>query len=163
MALLLGLQSYCTVVLFSTSLFLSLQIYPTLARRAERATTQQGAQRHGRCETLKIPFCENIGYNQTIMPNLLRDENQEAAGLKVHEFSLFASVNCNVHFKTFLCAMYAPVCTVLNHAIPPCRSLCTHSKAGCEELMQIFGVPWPEEFECSKFPERGLCVDSVNS
>jgi len=41
---------------------------------------------HGRCEPISIPLCKDIMYNRTIMPNLLNHQNQEEAGLEVHQF-----------------------------------------------------------------------------
>ena len=54
--------------------------------------------------------------------------------------------------------MYVPVCTVLDEAIPPCQSLCTEARNGCEVLMNRFGFQWPDNLECSQFPESALCV-----
>jgi len=48
--------------------------------------------------------------------------------------------------------MYAPVCTVLEIPIPPCRSLCIDAKTGCEELMNRFGFQWPVNLDCDRFP-----------
>jgi len=59
--------------------------------------------------------------------------------------------------------MYVPVCTVLDEAIPPCRSLCLEARNGCEVLMNRFGFQWPENLECSRFPESGLCVGENRS
>ncbi|XP_042371866.1 frizzled-7-A-like, partial [Plectropomus leopardus] len=61
----------------------------------------------------------------------------------------------------FLCSMYAPVCTVLEQAIPPCRSLCERARQGCEALMNKFGFQWPERLRCENFPVHGageICV-----
>uniref|UniRef100_A0A8C4N8T4 Frizzled class receptor 2 n=1 Tax=Eptatretus burgeri TaxID=7764 RepID=A0A8C4N8T4_EPTBU len=79
---------------------------------------------HGFCQAISIPLCTDIAYNQTIMPNLLGHTNQEDAGLEVHQFYPLVKVQCSPELKFFLCSMYAPVCTVLEEAIPPCRSLC---------------------------------------
>lgn len=54
--------------------------------------------------------------------------------------------------------MYAPVCTVLEEPIPPCRLLCIQARRGCEDLMNKFGFQWPENLDCNKFPTQGLCV-----
>jgi len=59
--------------------------------------------------------------------------------------------------------MYVPVCTVLEEALPPCRSLCMEARNGCEVLMNRFGFQWPENLECSRFPESGLCVGENRS
>jgi len=67
-------------------------------------------------------------------------------------------VQCSPYLKFFLCTIYAPVCTVLDEAIPPCQSLCLEVKSGCEALMNRFGFHWPDNLDCGKFPTHGLCV-----
>ncbi|KAM9288146.1 LOW QUALITY PROTEIN: frizzled-1 [Cariama cristata] len=116
---------------------------------------------HGYCQPISIPLCTDIAYNQTIMPNLLGHTNQEDAGLEVHQFNPLVKVQCSAELKFFLCSMYAPVCTVLEQALPPCRSLCERARQGCEALMNKFGFQWPDTLRCEKFPVHGageLCV-----
>ncbi|XP_078021901.1 frizzled-7-A-like [Epinephelus lanceolatus] len=116
---------------------------------------------HGFCQPISIPLCTDIAYNQTIMPNLLGHTNQEDAGLEVHQFYPLVKVQCSTDLKFFLCSMYAPVCTVLEQAIPPCRSLCERARQGCEALMNKFGFQWPERLRCENFPVHGageICV-----
>lgn len=122
---------------------------------------------HGRCERITIPFCLDIAYNETIMPNLLNHQRQEDAGLEVHQFFPLVKVKCSPVLQFFLCSMYAPVCTILDRPLPPCRSLCLASRQGCEALMMKFGFPWPENLDCERFPERStpevLCVGDSNN
>ncbi|KAK2722573.1 frizzled-2-like [Artemia franciscana] len=116
---------------------------------------------HGRCEPITIPLCKDIAYNETIMPNILGHHKQEEAGLEVHQFFPLVKVRCSEHLQFFLCTIYAPVCTILDTAIPPCRFLCLSAKIGCEGLMNKFGFQWPESLDCKRFPEAGtdeLCV-----
>ncbi|XP_014795161.1 PREDICTED: frizzled-1, partial [Calidris pugnax] len=116
---------------------------------------------HGYCQPISIPLCTDIAYNQTILPNLLGHTNQEDAGLEVHQFYPLVKVQCSAELKFFLCSMYAPVCTVLEQALPPCRSLCERARQGCEALMNKFGFQWPDTLRCEKFPVHGageLCV-----
>lgn len=119
---------------------------------------------HGRCEPITIALCKDIRYNETIMPNLLNHQKQEDAGLEVHQFFPLVKVQCSPDLQFFLCSMYAPVCTILEKAIPPCRSLCQSARNGCEVLMNKFGFRWPEALDCAKFPEAGgeaLCVGEM--
>ncbi|XP_072507619.1 frizzled-1 [Notamacropus eugenii] len=121
---------------------------------------------HGYCQPISIPLCTDIAYNQTIMPNLLGHTNQEDAGLEVHQFYPLVKVQCSAELKFFLCSMYAPVCTVLEQALPPCRSLCERARQGCEALMNKFGFQWPDTLRCEKFPVHGageLCVGQNTS
>ncbi|KAJ7992364.1 hypothetical protein DPEC_G00277760 [Dallia pectoralis] len=121
---------------------------------------------HGFCQPISIPLCTDIAYNQTIMPNLVGHYNQEDAGLEVHQFYPLVKVQCSPELKFFLCSMYAPVCTVLEKAIPPCRSICERAKQGCEALMNKFGFQWPERLRCEHFPVLGdgqICVGQNDS
>ncbi|XP_070814132.1 frizzled-7-A-like [Chaetodon trifascialis] len=135
------------------------------ALRFQPAAAQQdkgiSVPEHGFCQPISIPLCTDIAYNQTIMPNLLGHTNQEDAGLEVHQFYPLVKVQCSMDLKFFLCSMYAPVCTVLEQAIPPCRSLCERARQGCEALMNKFGFQWPERLRCENFPVHGggeICV-----
>ena len=120
---------------------------------------------HGRCEPITIPLCKGIPYNKTIFPNLMGNHNQEDAGLIVHQYYPLVKVKCSPDIQLFLCAMYAPVCTILEDPLPPCRELCQSAKSGCEALMTQFGFPWPPGFDCNKFPttSSGLCVGDNNN
>ncbi|XP_071101266.1 frizzled-2-like [Haliotis cracherodii] len=125
--------------------------------------TDQALAPHGKCEPITIPLCKDIQYNETIMPNLLNHQKQDDAGLEVHQFFPLVKVQCSQQLKFFLCTMYVPVCTVLEDAIPPCRSLCNQARTGCESLMNKFGFQWPESLKCEKFPTAGLCVGENNT
>ncbi|KAH0621651.1 hypothetical protein JD844_023183 [Phrynosoma platyrhinos] len=121
---------------------------------------------HGFCQPISIPLCTDIAYNQTILPNLLGHTSQEDAGLEVHQFYPLVKVQCSPELRFFLCSMYAPVCTVLEQAIPPCRSLCERARQGCEALMNKFGFQWPERLRCEGFPVHGageICVGQNTS
>lgn len=77
---------------------------------------------------------------------------------QMHQFFPLVKVQCSRQLRSFLCAIYVPVCTVLEKAIPPCRSLCIQARTGCDTLMNKFGFAWPDSLTCEKFPENELCV-----
>lgn len=116
---------------------------------------------NGKCEVITVAICDtNIPYNTTIMPNMLGHTRQEEAGLEVIQFTPLVKVNCSPDLQFFLCLVYVPVCTILDDPIPPCRSLCESARR-CEHLLRNFGLDWPENLQCDKFPEAGgdeLCV-----
>lgn len=120
---------------------------------------------HNKCEPITISICKNIHYNMTIMPNLLGHTRQEEAGYEVFQFAPLVKVGCSPDLQFFLCLLYVPLCTILDHPIPPCRSLCESARA-CETVMKNFRIDWPENLECSKFPQDGtgtLCVGQNNT
>lgn len=119
---------------------------------------------HNRCEPITIPICKNIPYNMTIMPNLFGHTRQDEAGFEVYHFAPLVKVGCSPDLQFFLCLLYVPLCTILDQPIPPCQSLCKSAR-NCETAMKTFGYDWPENLECSKFPEDGagtLCVGQHN-
>lgn len=117
-------------------------------------------QPHDRCEPITIPICMHLPYNMTIMPNFFNQARQDEAGLEVHQFAPLVKVECSPDLLFFLCSLYVPVCTILEYPIPPCRNLCESARI-CEGVMRTFDFHWPENLECSKFPEYGgdeLCI-----
>nr|XP_015200215.1 PREDICTED: frizzled-3 isoform X4 [Lepisosteus oculatus] len=63
------------------------------------------------------------------------------------------NLQCSLDLRPFLCALYAPVCTEYGRVSLPCRRLCQRAHRDCTKLMEMFGVSWPEEMECSRFPD----------
>lgn len=115
---------------------------------------------HGKCEPITISICMDIPYNSTIMPNLLGQTRQDEAGQEIYQFAPLVKIDCSPDLQFFLCLLYVPVCTILDHPIPPCRSLCESARV-CEGVMRTFDFHWPENLECSNFPEAGgseICV-----
>ena len=113
-----------------------------------------------KCESVTIPLCLGLQYNSTLFPNMLKHRTQEEAALEVHQFFPLVKVGCSNDLAFFLCSVYAPICTVLETPVPPCRHLCDSARDGCEALMKRFGFTWPESLSCEKFPKMGeeICV-----
>ncbi len=114
-----------------------------------------------RCEPIRIQMCKDLPYNRTIFPNLMRNNNQEDAEVRLHTYLPFLKIQCSKDLQLFLCSMFAPVCTILDKPLKPCRDLCESARRGCETDMRRFTVSWPDEFDCSLFPEKDtddICV-----
>lgn len=115
-----------------------------------------------KCEKIKIPMCQSIGYNLTYMPNMFNHDTQEEAALEVHQFWPLVEIKCSPDLKFFLCSMYAPMCQPnFKDEVPPCRSICERARKGCAPLMRQYGFSWPERMKCENFPELGgekLCM-----
>ena len=82
-------------------------------------------------EPIKIPFCKGLPYTQTMFPNLMGNQNQDEAGLEVHQYYPLVKIKCSKDIQFFLCAMYAPVCTILDEPLPPCKELCQSAITVC--------------------------------
>ncbi|XP_071776098.2 frizzled-3a [Centroberyx gerrardi] len=68
-------------------------------------------------------------------------------------FHPMVNLQCSPELRMFLCALYAPVCTEYGRMTLPCRRLCLQAKSDCYKLMDMFGVSWPEEMDCNRFPD----------
>lgn len=55
--------------------------------------------------------------------------------------------------------MFAPVCSILDVPIPPCKHLCLSAKSGCEDIIRKFGFKWPDVLDCERLEKvNGMCV-----
>ncbi|KAM9310642.1 uncharacterized protein KZ484_026486 isoform 1-T1 [Pholidichthys leucotaenia] len=113
------------------------------------------------CEAITVPLCKNLPYNETVMPNMLRHQSQDDAGLELHQFYPLVKVGCSPHLKPFLCSVYTPKC-VSGKPEPPCRTLCEKARSGCLALMNKFGFDWPESLNCSAFTTES-CENIMNA
>uniref|UniRef100_A0A2K5CUE0 Corin, serine peptidase n=1 Tax=Aotus nancymaae TaxID=37293 RepID=A0A2K5CUE0_AOTNA len=109
------------------------------------------------CEPITLELCMNLPYNHTSYPNYLGHRTQKEASIS-WESSLFPALvqtNCYKYLMFFACTILVPKCDVnTGERIPPCRALCEHSKERCESVLGIVGLQWPEDTDCSQFPEE---------
>lgn len=114
------------------------------------------------CEPVRIPMCRHMPWNMTRMPNHLHHSTQENAVLAIEQYQELVEAACSPVLAFFLCAMYAPICTVefLHDPIRPCKSLCQRARDGCEPLMRRYNHSWPEALACDDLPvyDRGVCI-----
>ncbi|CAK6967317.1 secreted frizzled-related protein 2-like [Scomber scombrus] len=110
-----------------------------------------------------LSLCHGIGYRQMRVPNLLGHDTLKEAQQQSAAWLPLISKLCHRDTKKFLCSLFAPVCLPeLSGPVSPCRSLCEAVRDGCVPVMSAFGFPWPEMFNCSRFP-RGteLCIPAT--
>ncbi|XP_007899062.1 secreted frizzled-related protein 4 [Callorhinchus milii] len=114
------------------------------------------------CERVRIPMCRAMPWNITRMPNHLHHSTQENAILAIEQYEELVGTNCSPLLRFFLCAMYAPICTLefLHDPIKPCKSVCQRAKEGCEPIMRKYNHNWPESLACDDLPvyDRGVCI-----
>ena len=69
---------------------------------------------------------------------------------------------CSPDLAFFLCSLYAPLCTVPNRPLLPCRELCLRVQRGCLPAIEyLYGSRWPDNLQCERFPRRSeeVCID----
>ncbi|XP_014871842.1 atrial natriuretic peptide-converting enzyme isoform X1 [Poecilia latipinna] len=111
-----------------------------------------------RCEPITLELCMNLPYNQTSFPNFLGHLSQRESSVS-WESSLFPALvqtGCYQYLMFYACTLLVPKCDPLSlQKVPPCRSLCRIAKEKCESVLGIVGLQWPEDSDCSQFPEDG--------
>uniref|UniRef100_A0A8C4VI69 FZ domain-containing protein n=1 Tax=Gopherus evgoodei TaxID=1825980 RepID=A0A8C4VI69_9SAUR len=107
-----------------------------------------------------MTLCHGVGYNEMRLPNLLGHESMKEALQQATSWVPLLTKQCHGDTKKFLCSLFAPVCiSDLEDPVYPCRSLCEAVRDGCTPVMAAFGFPWPEMFNCGRFPRGNeLCV-----
>lgn len=114
------------------------------------------------CEPVRIPLCKSLPWNMTKMPNHLHHSTQANAILAMEQFEGLLGIHCSPDLLFFLCAMYAPICTLdfQHEPIKPCKSVCERARTGCEPVLLKYGHAWPDSLACDELPvyDRGVCI-----
>lgn len=120
------------------------------------------AVRAAACEPVRIPLCRSMPWNMTKMPNHLHHSTQDNAVLAIEQFEGLLGTGCSQDLLFFLCAMYAPICTIdfQHEPIKPCKAVCERAKSGCEPVMKRYNHSWPDSLACNELPlyDRGVCI-----
>lgn len=109
-----------------------------------------------RCQEMNIEFCQNVGYNRTMLPNIMNHHTQQDIITEINVFDPLLRLNCSPDIRLFLCAVYAPTCFDQDTdpiSLPPCRSLCESARQGCSDRVREFAQSWPPILSCDKFPD----------
>ncbi|XP_021118411.1 frizzled-6 [Heterocephalus glaber] len=120
--------------------FLSLCVFLPLARGHSLFT----------CEPISVPRCTRMAYNLTFFPNLMGHYDQGIAAVEMEHFLPLANLDCSPNVETFLCQAFIPTCTEQIHVVPPCRKFCEKVYLDCKNIIDTFGIRWPEELECDR-------------
>ncbi|XP_077382428.1 uncharacterized protein LOC144021973 [Festucalex cinctus] len=104
----------------------------------------------GMCESITEPFCKDLPYTETVMPNILGHKTQQDVGQQVNSYYTLVNAECSPHLKTFLCSVLTPECKA-GKARLPCRTLCELVRSSCEPQLRVLGYNWPESLKCDAF------------
>lgn len=121
----------------TTALVLSLLLHFSVCVDIQRGPENPYAET-SKCELIRIPACQGLPYNTTILPNIMGHTSQEEAGQDITQYNSLVKIPCSPSLKLFLCSLYFPVCTQLHKPLPPCRSLCEQNRQRCEPIMRSF-------------------------
>lgn len=108
-----------------------------------------------------MTLCRGLGYAHMRLPTLLGHESAREAQQQSGAWLPLVHKRCHRDTTRFLCSLFAPACLPeLDKPVRPCRSLCENVRNACAPVMNAFGFPWPDAFNCSRFPgvHSTLCV-----
>lgn len=121
------------------------------------SVTKTTPSKDGKCKPLTISLCSAMHYNMTLFPNFF-NQTQEEASAEIGQFFPLVRYGCSSELSLLLCSLYAPPCSEPHL---PCRELCNRVKNGCLPVLTEFGIPWPTNIACDKFPSarrRPKCI-----
>ncbi len=113
-----------------------------------------------RCENITvITMCTEV-YSLASFPNYRDHTTQEAANKELLNFTPLIEKACSNAIVHFLCSIYAPFCQVdrENIRVRPCRELCNHVRADCEDELNAFGLSWPPHLDCDTLTLRVIWI-----
>ena len=123
-----------------------------------------------RCEPLIIDFCQALGYNYTLLPNMRGLERQRDIAIELNGWRVMLEMCDPAHatmLRRFFCMAMAPTCDVQARylkPIGPCRTHCDRAERYAAPILRSWGKPWPVELDCDQFQPsnvigKGLCMD----
>ncbi|KAJ8964788.1 hypothetical protein NQ317_016082 [Molorchus minor] len=79
---------------------------------------------------------------------------------RLRSYEPFLSHQCSKNIRLFICSVFVPMCSEhVPEPIQACRGLCEKVKNDCSESLMKIGLDWPQELNCSSFPEPPeLCM-----
>ncbi|MBN3317372.1 SFRP5 protein, partial [Atractosteus spatula] len=108
-----------------------------------------------------MALCQDIGYTEMRLPNLLGHETRGEAVQQSASWLPLLARECHPDARVFLCSLFAPVC--LDRFIYPCRGLCEAVRLSCAPIMACYGYPWPAILDCDQFPaDHMMCIPSLS-
>nr|XP_015203777.1 PREDICTED: uncharacterized protein LOC102697092 isoform X1 [Lepisosteus oculatus] len=108
-----------------------------------------------------MALCQDIGYTEMRLPNLLGHETRGEAAQQSASWVPLLARECHPDARVFLCSLFAPVC--LDRFIYPCRGLCEAVRLSCAPIMACYGYPWPAILDCDQFPaDHMMCIPSLS-
>ena len=153
------------VVMLQTKKILHLVLLPLLLSLWKKNVgTFAAATETISCEPLRVTECMSLGYNHTMLPNLVGMQDQVDAQHALVSFRPLLQYGCSSQLLIVLCGFYAPMCSPqVPGAVPPCQSLCSSVRDRCAPIMANFGYSWPSVLNCSRLPventQRAMCME----
>nr|XP_033814328.1 secreted frizzled-related protein 2-like [Geotrypetes seraphini] len=105
----------------------------------------------------ELGMCHGIGYAEMRLPNLMGHTSLAEVVSKAADWAHLLQTGCHPFARTFLCALFAPVC--LDTFIQPCRSVCLAVRRSCAPVLACLGHSWPASLNCERIPAgEDMCL-----
>ncbi|XP_061620522.1 carboxypeptidase Z-like isoform X1 [Phyllopteryx taeniolatus] len=120
-----------------------------------------------KCEEMQLSYCDNMGYAQTMFPNILGHASRQEAesGVEYLLMSVLDSLlggECHPDARMLGCSVLAPRCEG-DKVLKPCRQVCEATRKRCVHAFEGIQMAWPYFLDCDRFfvgDEEG-CYDPL--
>ena len=103
------------------------------------------------CVSFQSEVCANFTYTHAYLGPGVDPKDVEE---RLKGYKLLIESECHPCLLEFLCFSYYPFCQPeYDTEVRPCRSLCVDVKDKCLGLIEAAGFTWPQELNCSRYPE----------
>uniref|UniRef100_A0A665TVG9 FZ domain-containing protein n=1 Tax=Echeneis naucrates TaxID=173247 RepID=A0A665TVG9_ECHNA len=97
----------------------------------------------------RSPQCHMLPYNQTWLSSSVAVVKSSEVEMLLRFFSYLSRLSCYRHIMLFGCSLALPECIAA--VVLPCASFCEAAREGCEPVLQMVNVSWPDFLRCSQF------------
>ena len=105
----------------------------------------------GQCVSFQSEVCANFAYTHAYLGPGVDPKDVEE---RLKGYKLLIESECHPCLLKFLCFSYFQFCQPgYDTVVRPCCSLCLDVKDKCLGLIEAAGFPWPQELNCSRYPE----------
>ncbi|KAI3379725.1 hypothetical protein SNEBB_004378 [Seison nebaliae] len=116
----------------------------------------------GKCSPMNElpPSCTKY-YVNARYPNWHGDRGHDQALQRFSQKLGMLNHACKWATNIFFCPSFFPPCYLSDrYVLPPCQSYCKTVKDRCSYDLLNYGIDWPQELDCRRFPdEPGYCFD----
>ncbi len=116
---------------------------------------------NAQCQPVQNSICRKVGYNKTSLPNLFNHSTQREAELFLSRMTAILETSCSMYLSHFLCSATYPLCFPKHfQQVQPCKELCIAVRETCVPVLQLRGLEWPQELDCTLYQsyQNSLCV-----
>ncbi|XP_018526988.1 LOW QUALITY PROTEIN: carboxypeptidase Z-like [Lates calcarifer] len=132
-----------------------------------RGLCKPAVEEKPKCTDILLSYCDDVGYAQTMFPNLIGHKTREdaEAGAEYLLISVVESLlggECNPEIRMLGCSVLSPRCEGAK-VLKPCRTTCEAVHKKCIHAFEGIEMAWPYFLDCDRFfvSDQEGCYDPL--